>query len=135
MQVGHLSIDDDELVERFVRASGPGGQNVNKVHTGVQLRFDIPASSLPEPVKARLLACADGRISRDGVLVIKAQGHRSQALNRQDADLYWFCPEESVAQAPKARKPTRRTLASVQRRLEGKKNRSAIKAGRGKVAG
>ncbi len=130
-----LMIRPSEVEFSAILSQGPGGQNVNKVHTGVQLRFDIPASSLPEPVKARLLACGDGRISRDGVFVIKAQGHRSQALNRQDALHRLQERLDSVAQAPKARKPTRRTLASVQRRLEGKKNRSAIKAGRGRVTG
>jgi ribosome-associated protein len=130
-----LTLRPSEVEFSAILSQGAGGQNVNKVHTGVQLRFDIPASSLPEPVKVRLLACGDSRISRDGVFVIKAQGHRSQALNRQDALRRLQERLDSVAQAPKARKPTRRTLASVQRRLEGKKNRSAIKAGRGRVTG
>jgi ribosome-associated protein len=129
-----LTIRPSEIEFSAILSQGPGGQNVNKVHTGVQLRFDILASSLPESVKARLLACADARISRDGVLVIKAQGHRSQALNRQDALRRLQERVDSVARPPKARKPTRPTRASVQRRLEGKKNRSAIKTGRGKVA-
>ncbi len=129
-----LTIRPSEIEFSAILSQGPGGQNVNKVHTGVQLRFDILASSLPESVKARLLACADARISRDGVLVIKAQGHRSQALNRQDALRRLQERVDSVARPPKARKPTRPTRASVQRRLQGKKNRSAIKTGRGKVA-
>jgi ribosome-associated protein len=117
-----------------IRAQGAGGQNVNKVSSAVHLRFDIAASSLPEPIKARLLALRDQRITLDGVVVIKAQTSRSQDMNRSDALERLQALVASVATPPKPRRPTRPTYGSKQRRLEGKGIRSAIKLGRGKVS-
>jgi len=116
-----------------VRAQGAGGQNVNKVSSAIHLRFDIGASSLPDDVKDRLLALSDNRITRDGVLVIKAQEHRSQDMNRIEAFARLMDVVQSVAKPPKKRRPTKPTFASKQRRLEGKKKLSEIKSGRSKV--
>ncbi len=124
---------EEELEFTAIRAGGPGGQKVNKTSSAVQLRFDIPASSLPQPVKERLLALHDRRISREGVLVIKAQRHRSQALNRQEA-LHRLA--ELLARAvkvPLPRRPTRPGRAARERRLREKSHRSRIKQWRGKV--
>ena len=124
----HISIDERELEERFIRASGPGGQNVNKLSTAVQLRFDVRRSpSLPDDVRARLERLAGRRLTRDGVLVLVAQRHRTQARNREDAldRLVDLIRQASVA--PVKRRPTRPTKASRQRRLEGKKHRAGIK--------
>ena len=121
----------DELQFDAIRASGPGGQNVNKVSNAVHLRFDIRGSSLPEAVKARLLAWADHRISSDGVVVIKAQDARSLERNRVDAIARLVELVRAAAHVPKARRATKPTYGSQQRRLEGKKRRSDIKAGRG----
>lgn len=113
-----------------IRASGPGGQNVNKVSNAVHLRFDIRASSLPEAVKARLLNWADQRISSDGIVVIKAQDSRSLERNRADAVARLIELVQAAAHVPKARRATKPTYGSKQRRLEGKAKRSGIKAGR-----
>jgi ribosome-associated protein len=116
-----------------IRAQGAGGQNVNKVSSAVHLRFDIGASSLPDAIKQRLLSLNDQRITDGGVVVIKAQAHRSQDLNREDGLQRLAQLVASVARPPKTRRPTRPTLASKHRRLDGKSQRSAVKAARGKV--
>jgi ribosome-associated protein len=123
---------DWELDFSFIRASGPGGQNVNKVSSAVHLRFDIARSSLPALIKERLLKLSDQRINGEGVIVIKAQESRSQEQNRQDAVARLIELVQSVAHTPKARRATKPTWGSKQRRLEGKSLRSGIKAGRAK---
>ncbi len=130
-----LTVVPDEVEFSAIRAQGAGGQNVNKVSSAVHLRYDVRASSLPEPVKERLLALPDQRITADGVIVIKAQTSRSQDMNRQDALTRLQAMVDSVATPPRARKATRPTLASKRRRLEGKGQRSEVKAGRAKVRG
>lgn len=116
-----------------IRAQGAGGQNVNKVSNAAHLRFDVRASSLPEAVKQRLLALADGRISSEGVVVIKAQEHRSLEMNRADALARLQALVDEAAHVPKRRRPTQPTRASQRRRLEGKALRGQVKAGRGRV--
>lgn len=127
-----ITVCVDEVQLSAIRAQGAGGQNVNKVSSAVHLRFDVRASSLPEPVKERLLALNDQRLTADGVVVIKAQQFRSQDLNRADALARLQALVDSVAHPPRVRRPTKPTLASKRRRLEGKSVRSATKALRGK---
>lgn len=123
-------VDPAEVQFSAIRAQGAGGQNVNKVSNAVHLRFDVGASSLPEPVKLRLLALADQRISADGVIVIKAQDHRSLPMNQADALARLQDMVDRAAHVPKARKPTRPTRSSQRRRMDEKSRRGEIKAGR-----
>ncbi len=127
-------ISEDQVQWHAIRAQGSGGQNVNKVSSAIHLRFDVQASSLPEPVKERLLNINDRRITADGTVIIKAQQFRTQEKNRQDALDRLNEMIQSVWQAPKNRKTTRPTLASKKRRLDGKTRRSSIKKNRGKVS-
>ena len=130
-----LDVRESEVEITAVRAQGAGGQNVKKVSSAIHLRFDILASSLPEEVKARLLAVRDSRITKAGVLVIKAQQHRTQEMNRLDAFVRLHELVNSVAVAPKARRATRPSRAARQRRLDEKSQRSQTKALRGSVTG
>ncbi len=123
-----ISLDEREIEESFVRASGPGGQNVNKLSTAVQLRFDVRGSpSLPAQVKERLGRLAGTRLTRDGVLVITARSHRTQARNRADALDRLLELIRRAAIAPRARRPTRPTKASRERRIETKKRHAGLK--------
>ena len=131
--VSAWTVDEREVECAAIRAQGAGGQNVNKVSSAIHLRFDIPASSLPEDVKTRLLASGDSRITQAGVLVLKAQQHRTQEANRAAAMARLQAIVDAVALPPKPRRATRPTLASKRRRLEGKSQRGEIKSLRGRV--
>lgn len=130
-----IRLDEDEIVEQFIRASGPGGQNVNKVATAVQLRFDVARSpNLPEPVRERLRRLAGRRLTGDGVLVIDARRYRTRERNRRDALERLVALVRKAAIAPTPRKATRPTAASKRRRLESKQRRGALKRGRRRIA-
>lgn len=130
-----ITIDESLLTERFMRASGPGGQHVNKTESAVQLRFDLAASALPAPVKAQLARLAGARLTQDGVIIIQAGGARSQDRNRAEARKRLAALIKKALIAPKPRQKTRPTLASVKRRREAKARRSAVKGLRTKPKG
>jgi len=128
-----VTIEERELDEHFVRASGPGGQNVNKVATAVELRFDVGASSLPAEVKQRLIALAGSRLTGDGVLLIDSREHRTQAQNREAARSRLVALLQHAAKRPKVRRPTKPKRAAREQRLESKRQRSEVKSLRGRA--
>jgi ribosome-associated protein len=127
-----ITIDEKDLDERFVRASGPGGQNVNKVSTAVELRFDIESSALPPDVKDRLRALAGSKLSADGILLIDSREHRLQSQNREAARARLAAMIRQALVKPRTRRPTKPKASAKQKRLTVKKRRSDIKAGRGR---
>jgi ribosome-associated protein len=127
-----IAIEDRDLDERFVRASGPGGQNVNKVSTAVELRFDVRASTLPYDVKERLIALAGNRMTGDDVLLIDSREHRTQGQNRDAARARLVALLQHAAKRPKTRRPTRPKRAAREKRLESKRQRSEVKSLRGR---
>ena len=127
-----IAIDESELDERFVRASGPGGQNVNKVATAVELRFDVSRSSLPADVKTRLIALAGHRMTAEGVLLIDSREHRTQGQNRDAARARLVALLQHAARPPKTRRATRPHKAAKENRLAAKKRRSDVKSLRGR---
>jgi ribosome-associated protein len=127
-----IAIDDRELDERFVRASGPGGQNVNKVSTAVELRFDVRSSSLPYDMKQRLMTLAGSRMSMDGVLLIDSREHRTQVQNREAARARLIAMLQQAAKRPKTRRPTKPKRAAKEKRLESKRQRGEVKTLRGR---
>jgi ribosome-associated protein len=128
-------VDEREVEFSAIRAQGAGGQNVNKVSSAIHLRFDIMASSLPEPIRERLMCLNDSRITQEGVFVLKAQQHRTQEMNRADALARLQEVIDGVSVPQKARRATKPTYGAKQRRLAGKSQRSEIKSSRGKVGG
>jgi ribosome-associated protein len=128
-----IAVEDRELEERFVRASGPGGQNVNKVATAVELRFDVNASSLPEDMKQRVAAIAGKRMTADGVLVIDSRAHRTQGQNREAARERLLDLLRRAAVRPRSRRKTKPSKAAREKRLATKVQRARIKATRGRV--
>jgi ribosome-associated protein len=134
-QAALIPLNEDEMDFSAIRAQGAGGQNVNKVSNAVHLRFDVAASSLPDVVKARLLALSDQRITSEGVVVIKAQGSRSLEQNRVEAIARLQALVDSVAVPPKPRKPTKPTYSSQRKRLESKAAKGDVKKMRGRVSG
>ena len=129
----HVAIPDKEIEISAIRAQGAGGQNVNKVSSAIHLRFDIGASSIPDFYKERLLKLKDQRVTKEGVIVIKAQQHRSQEMNKDEALRRLQELIKSVAVVPKKRKPTKPTRSSQRKRLDSKTRRGEVKLGRGKV--
>jgi ribosome-associated protein len=127
-----IQLDEREIDERFVRASGPGGQNVNKVSTAVELRFDVAASSLPAEIKARLTTLAGTRMTTEGVLVLDSREHRTQAQNREAARTRLVSLIQQAAVRPKKRRPTKPKKAAREKRLKEKKLRAEVKKGRGR---
>jgi len=129
----NIAIDDREIDERFVRASGPGGQNVNKVSTAVELRFDVNASSLPFDVRDRLVKLAGNRLTSGGVLLIDSREHRTQGQNREAARARLVALLQHAARRPRTRRPTKPKRAAKEKRLESKRQRSEVKTLRGRV--